>query len=153
VLDPAGEQWLPTVSLIYRGTIVGAFSSGLIDGSSGDSKQEMCYRLNYAYPFYPDAAGDPKVDVSILITQLTKDQPEILPYGLIAHAQNQLAVEGIQFSYVILNHGVNIVITEKPETLTETDALRKVNTALTGDGIASGVFIFDLQDTTSYNPN
>jgi hypothetical protein len=79
------------------------------------------------------------------VAKLTKDQPERLSYQLIAHAQNKLAAEGIEFSYVIVSHGANILITKKPEGMTEAEALQKVQDALTEDTVSSDAVVFDLK--------
>ncbi|MCE5208281.1 MAG: hypothetical protein LLG42_08220 [Chloroflexi bacterium] len=145
VFDPEGEQWFPGVNLLYKGNIITSFSAGLIDGSSGDTSQEMCYRLNYSYTFHLDATSDPKTELSILVAKLTKDQPERLSYQLIAHAQNQLAEEGIEFSYVIVSHGSDILITKKPEGLSEAEAVKIVQDSLTEEAAPSDTIVFDLQ--------
>ncbi|NPV57112.1 MAG: helix-turn-helix transcriptional regulator [Anaerolineae bacterium] len=145
VFDPEGEQWFPSVNLLYKGNIITPFSAGLIDGSSGDTSQEMCYRLNYSYTFRLDATSDPKTELSILVAKLTRDQPERLSYQLIAHAQNQLAEEGIEFSYVIVSHGSNILITKKPEGLSEAEALKIVQDSLTEEAAPTDAIVFDLQ--------
>jgi DNA-binding CsgD family transcriptional regulator len=146
VLDPQGKQWLPAVSLIYQGNVIDDFSSGGVTGdSSGGAGREICYRLNYAYPFHLDATSDPKMDLSVLLTKLTADQPERLPYDLIARAQNKLAGEGIEFHYVVISHGADIVVTRKPENLTEGEALRRVNLALSQDAVPSDLVIFNLE--------
>ena len=145
VLDPLGEQWLPKVNLLYRGNIIYPGSSGLVDGSNENPDEEMCYRLNYTYTFGFDSTDVPENDLSVLVTKLTKDQPERLPYGLIASAQHELAAEGIEFSYVIVNHGSDIMITKKPEELTEAEALRKVQESLVEDATSSELIVFDLK--------
>ena len=145
IFDPLGAQWLPNAVLLYKGNLIYAFSGGLVDGSNADPRSEMCYRLNYSYSFNLNATNDPKKDLSILLAKLTKDQPERLSYQLIARAQNELAVEGIEFSYVIVNHGSNILITKKPEKLTEVEALQKVQDSLVEDAVSSDVIVFDMK--------
>lgn len=142
--DPAGEQWLPTVDLIYKGNIFYSSGGGLVDDSYENPSQEMCYRLNYP-SFRFDTADDPKTEISVWIAKLTKDQPERLPYELIATAQNKLAAEGIEFNYVIINHGSQIVITKKPAELSERETFIKIQNALTQEATSPDVIIFDLK--------
>ncbi len=142
VLDPQGAQWLPAVNLLYQGNIISSHSGGLVEDSGQDPNEGMCYRLDYTYPFRFEAGDEPQKDVAVLVTNLTKDQPERLFYELIAHAQNLLAVEGIDFNYVIVNHGSDIVITKKPESLTERQALARVQEALTEKAVSSDVVVF-----------
>ena len=145
VFDPLGEQWLPNVELLYKGNIFYTSNGGLVDNSNEDPSKEMCYRINYSYSFQLDTTDEPRADLSVLVAKLTKDQPERLSYQLIAHAQNKLATEGIEFGYVILNHGSNITITKKPEGLTEAEALQKVQDSLVEDAVSSDVIVFDLK--------
>jgi hypothetical protein len=141
VLDPEGSQWLPTVHILYNGNIISESGGMLING---DPSQEMCYRLNYTRSFQFDPADDPQADISILVAKLTKDQPERLPYELIASVQNDLAEQGIEFNYVVINHGSGIEITKKPTGMTETEALMIIQNALSEEAISSDVLIFDL---------
>lgn len=145
VYDPEGAQWLPSVNLLYQGNIIYANSAGLVGDSSSDPSQEMCYQLNYAHSFQLDAANDPQTSLSVLVTKLIKDQPERLPYELIANVQNKLAAAGIDFNYVIINHGSDIIITKKPESLTQAEALKRVQDALTENAVASDAIVFDLK--------
>lgn len=144
VLDPLGEQWLPKVNLLYKGNIIYPGSSGLVEGSNENPDEEMCYRLNYTHPFSLDSNAEPENDLSVLVTKLTKDQPERLPYELIASSQNELAAEGIEFSYVIVNHGSDIMITKKPEELTEAEALKRVQESLVEDAASPELIVFNL---------
>jgi DNA-binding CsgD family transcriptional regulator len=141
--DPAGEQWLPTVDLIYKGNIFYSSGGGLVDDSYENPNQEMCYRLNYpSFRFDPSDNSEP--EISVWIAKLTKDQPERLPYELIAAAQNKLAAEGIEFNYVIINHGSQIAITKKPAELSEREAFIIIQNALTQEATSPDVIIFDL---------
>ncbi len=145
VFDPNGEQWLPDVDLIYQGNIIFPTNVGLLDGSNGDPQQPMCYRIHYAGSFAIQPANDPWKGMSVLVTKLTQDQPERLPGELIAQAQNDLAAQDIAFNYVIVNHGVNIVITQKPENLTDAEVFAKIHRALQEEAFASSAMIFNLE--------
>lgn len=141
---PIGEQWIPDVEILYKGNIIYGFSGGLMDGTNEDPATEMCYRLNYSYPFQIDTNFSPQADLSILVAKLTTVQPERISYEVIAHAQNKLAEEGIEFSYVVISHGSYISITKKPEGLTEAEAVQKVQDFLTEKATPSDVIVFDL---------
>jgi len=73
------------------------------------------------------------------------DQPERLPYELIANAQNKLVADGIEFNYVIVNHGSGVVITKKPVGITDTEALTRVQNALIENAVSSSAIVFDLK--------
>ena len=141
---PIGEQWIPDVEILYKGSIIYGFSGELMDGTNEDPATEMCYRLNYSYPFQIDANFSPQADLSILVAKLTTVQPERISYEVIAHAQNKLAEEGIEFSYVVISHGSYISITKKPEGLTEAEAVQKVQDFLTEKATPSDIIVFDL---------
>lgn len=144
VFDPNGKQWLPDVDLLYQGNILFTTNVGLVDGSNGDPRQEMCYRIHYAGSFEILPGADPWKGMSVLVIQLTQDQPERLPADWIAQAQNDLAAQDIAFNYVIVNHGVNIVITQKPANLTDAEVFSKIHNALQKDAFASSALIFNL---------
>lgn len=141
---PIGEQWIPDAEILYKGNIIYGFGGEIMDGTNEDRATEMCYRLNYSYPFQIDTNFAPKADLSILVAKITTVQPERLSYNVIAHAQNKLAEEGIEFSYVVISHGSYISITRKPEGLTEAEAVQKVQDFLTESAIPSKVILFDL---------
>jgi len=143
ILDPAGKQWLPTAYVLSKGDI---FTASYISLISGEPDQEMCYKIFYTSPFHFDMQTDPRSNLFIMLSKLTKDQPERLPYELIASAQNQLAEKGIVFNYVIVNHGSRIDITKKPLGMSESEALALVQEALTEQATSSDVLIFDLKE-------
>jgi hypothetical protein len=143
VLDPEGQQWIPTVHLLYKGNLFNIDHGwALTDANEDPQRGELCYRLPYAFQF--DPAGDPKSNIAIWVEKITKDQPERLPYELISAAQNKLSAEGIEFNYVIVSHGSDIVITKKPAGLSEIEAQVRIQKALTEEAASSGVLIFDL---------
>ncbi|HTX79336.1 MAG TPA: helix-turn-helix transcriptional regulator [Longilinea sp.] len=145
VLDPDKAQWVPTMRLLYNGNIYDIYNGWGLTGSNEDpSKGELCYRTSYAFPF--DMADDPQQAIAIWVEKLTKDEPEILPPELIAHAMNQLAPQGIEFDYVVASHaGGSIVITKKPESMTDLEAQVLVQKALTEEAAATGVLILDFK--------
>jgi DNA-binding CsgD family transcriptional regulator len=143
VFDPEGSQWVPTVHLLYKGNIYNINNGWGLTGSNENSeKGELCYRMSYSFPF--DATGDPKKEIALWVEKVIKDEPEILPPDLIVHALNQLSEQGIEFKYVIANHSTEIVITKKPETMTDEEAKILVQKALTEEADASGVLILDF---------
>ena len=103
VHDPEGEQWVPTMHLLYNGNAYDIYNGwGLTGSNENPANGELCYRTSYALPF--DMADDPQQAITIWVEKLTKDEPEILPPALIAHAMNQLAPQGIEFDYVVASH-------------------------------------------------
>lgn len=141
VFDPQGSQWLPTVHILYDGNVISESGFVLTDG---DPSQEMCYRLRYTRSFQFDPTDNPQADISIMVAKLTKDQPERLPYELIASVQNDLSEQGIEFNYVVISHGAGLEVTKKPAGMTEAEALSIIQNALTEEATSSDTLIFDL---------
>ena len=142
VFSPDKQQWLPTVYLLYKGNIFAPTSLAVTNGKTVLS-EEVCYRLEYFFQF--DVADDPKQAIAIWVDKLTKDQPERLPNELISSAFQELSAHGIEFSYVLGDHGASIEIIKKPAELTETEVLTMIQNALTEEALTSGVLIFDLK--------
>lgn len=142
VYSPDKQQWLPSVSLLYKGAIF-APSGRALTNTKTELTEELCYRLDYPIQF--DITDDPKQTIAIWVDKLTKDQPERLPNEIISSAFQKLSTQGIEFSYVLGDHGASIEITKKPTELPEIEALKIIQDALTEEALTSGVLIFDLK--------
>lgn len=142
VFSPDKQQWIPNVSLLYKGVVFNPSGFVVTNGKTALS-EEVCYRLEYDLQF--DITNDPKQSIAIWVNKLTKDQPERLPNELISSAFQKLSAKGIEFSYVVGNHGSSIEITKKPAELTEDEVSTMIQNALTEEALTSGVLIFDLK--------
>lgn len=142
VFSPDQQQWFPNVSLLYKGDIFNPTSAALTDTkpSPGD---ELCYRMNF--PLQIDPVDDPKQAIAVWVTKLTKDQPERLSNETISSAFQALSVEGIEFSYIMANHGMRIEITKKPEGITDEEASIMIQKALTEEALPPSIIIFGLE--------
>ena len=141
---PEGEQWVPTMRLLYNGNVYDIYNGwGLTGSNENPADGELCYRTSYAFTF--DMADDPRQEIAIWVEKLTKDEPEVLPPELIAHASALLAPQGIAFNYVVASHSTNIEITKKPAAMTDLEAQALVQQALTEEAWASGVLILDFK--------
>jgi DNA-binding CsgD family transcriptional regulator len=144
VFSPDKQQWIPNVSLLYKGIVFNPSGFVVTNGIGKTAlSEEVCYRLEYALQF--DVTDDPKQSIAILVNKLVKDQPERLPNELISSAFQKLSAKGIEFSYVFKEHGASIEITKKPAELTETEVSTMIQNALTEEALTSGVLIFDLK--------
>jgi len=142
VFSPDKQQWLPAVYLLYKGGIFAP--SGLaLTNTKTELSEELCYRLEYPIQF--DITDDPKQTIAVWVDKLTKDQPERLPNELISSAFQKLSAQGVEFRYVLGDHGASVEIIKKPVELTETEALKMIMDALAEEATASGVLIFDLK--------
>lgn len=143
VFSPDKQQWIPNVSLLYKGIAFNPSGFAVTNGKTVLLSEEVCYRLGYDLQF--DITDDPKQSIAIWVNKLTKDQPERLPNELISSAFQKLSAKGIEFSYVVGDHGSSIEITKKPAELTEDEVSTIIQNALTENALTSGVLIFDLK--------
>jgi hypothetical protein len=142
VFSPDKQQWLPSVYLLYKGNIF-APSGRALTNTKTALTEELCYRLDYPVQF--DLGDDPQKTIAVWVDTLTKDQPERLPNELISFAFQKLSAQGIEFRYVLGDHGASIEIIKKPVELTEVEVLKMIQVALTEEATTSGVLIFDLK--------
>ena len=143
VTDPGGEQWLPTaVSILYKGNSYLLSGAALTSSNQDPQKGPLCYRLSITVPV--DLSENPKPNLALWVYGLTKDRPDIFPPATVEKVANQVAKQGIAFDYVIVSHGSDIKITQKPADMTEMEAQGIIASAFTQEATASGVVIFDL---------
>ena len=142
IFSPDNQQWIPNAPLLYKGDVFD-FSSFRVTDEKNSLSKELCYRLKYDFKF--NITDDPKQSIAIWVNKLTKDQPERLPNEIISSAFQKLSAKGIEFSYVVGNHGSSIEITKKPAELTEDEVSTMIQNALTENASTSGVLIFDLK--------
>ncbi|HNE05974.1 MAG TPA: helix-turn-helix transcriptional regulator [Anaerolineales bacterium] len=142
VFSPDNQQWIPNASLLYKGNVFNLSGARVTNEKNALSK-ELCYRLEYDFQF--DIMDNPKQSIAIWVNKLTKDQPERLPNELISSTFQKLSAKGIEFNYVIGEHGSSIEITKKPIELTENEVSTMIQNALTENALTSGILIFDLK--------
>ena len=141
VFDPQGNQWLPSIHLLYKGN---EFSEAGLFLTDGDPSSQMCYRIYYDKPFRFDPEDDPQSTMSVWVGKLTEDQPEKLSDELVTDVQNDLSKLGIEFNYVIVDHGGWIEVTAKPAGMTKEEAQIIIWDALIAESIPEGNLIFYL---------
>jgi DNA-binding CsgD family transcriptional regulator len=142
VFSPDTQQWIPNVALLYKENVFNSSGFALTNGKNGLS-EELCYRLEYTFQF--DVTDDPKQSIAIWVNKLTKDQPERLSNEVISSAFQRLSAKGVEFRYVVGDHGASIEVMKKPAELTEAEARAMIQKALTEEALTSGVLIFDLK--------
>jgi len=142
IFSPDKQQWIPNAPLLYKGNVFNLSGAGVTNGKNALS-EELCYRLEYDFQF--DITNDPKQSIAIWVNKLTKDQPERLPNELISSAFQKLSAKGIEFNYVVGDHGASIEVTKKPAELTEDEVTIMIQNALSEEALTSGVLIFDLK--------
>jgi hypothetical protein len=143
ITDPGGEQWLPTsVSILYKGNSYSSRGANLTSSDQDPKKGPLCYRMSIPVPV--DLNEDPKPSLALWVSALTKDRPEIYPPAMIESVISQMAKQGIVFEYVIVSHGSEFRITQKPADMTEDEARTIITRAFIQQATANGVLIFDL---------
>jgi DNA-binding CsgD family transcriptional regulator len=136
-----GYQWMPVSNLVYQGNVIISEGFSVI---SGDPSTEMCYNIIYRGDFKISSSEQVKKNITVLLTKLVKDTPEIISTEQIVIASEKLAAEGIIFEYITAPNGARIVIKQMPAGLSETDAIIKVQQAISQDVLPSHVVEFTL---------
>jgi hypothetical protein len=136
-----GKQWMPSSNLVYQGNVI--VSQGF-SVTSGDPSGEMCYSVIYHGEFKIDSSDQVRRDVSVLVTKLFKDMPEVISPEVIEQANQKLATEGIIFEYITADHGARIEIKQMPSGMSETEADIKVQQALSQEAVPPQVVVFTL---------
>lgn len=139
VFDPEGNQWLPSVHLLYKGEV---FNEAGLVLTEGDPSSQMCYRIYFNDPFWFDTQDDPQTTMSIWVGKLTEPQHENLPAELVTDVQNDLKKLGIEFNYVIGDHGGGIEVTAKPAGMTREEAYDIIWDTLNMDSVPEGNLMF-----------
>ena len=143
ITDPGGEQWLPaSVSILYKGNSYSLRGANLTSSDQDPKKGPLCYRMSIPVPV--DLNEDPKPSLALWVSALTKDRPEIYPPEMVESIINQMAKQGIIFEFVIVSHGSEFRITQKPADMTEDEARTIITNAFIQQATANGVLIFDL---------
>ena len=143
VTDPGGEQWLPTaVSILYKGNSYSSRGANLTSLDQDPKKGPLCYRMSIPVPV--DLSEDPRSSLALWVSALTKDRPEIYPPAMVEPVISQMAKRGILFEYVIVSHGSEFRITQKPADMTEDEARTRIIKAFIQQATANGVLLFDL---------
>jgi DNA-binding CsgD family transcriptional regulator len=136
-----GRQWMPTSNLVYKGNVIVSRGASV---TSGDPSGEMCYSVSYPGEFKIDSSDQVRRDVSVMVTKLFMDMPEVISPEAIAQANQKLAAEGIIFEYVTVSHGARFEIKQMPAGMSETEADIKVQQALSQEAVPPQVVVFIL---------
>lgn len=138
---PTIADWLPVFSATYNGQPVGIWGWMLIDPDNAYQEKKRCYMVMFTSSSAPqDFSGQLVISLEYFRT-IT---PEKIPESLILQARENLKNKGIDFEIENISHGVNIVVTDKPDFYTEEEAEQKVLEALTERFDGPWTFIVDL---------
>jgi hypothetical protein len=83
--------------------------------------------------------------LTLTVPRLMASIPEVVPQERVDLANQRLAEEGIEFKYVVIDHGVNIEIVKRPEGKTDEEIYPKIWDALADQYEGSWVFTVPLK--------
>lgn len=140
---PTIADWLPRFSAVHNGQRVGVWGWMLIDPDNiAYQKTNRCYLVHLTPSTAPkDFSGEFVLSLDYFETSI----PERIPEDLIVRAKDRLRSEGIDFQVENIPKGVNLVITKKPDSCSEAEALQKVKDALTDRAYGPWTFTIVLE--------
>jgi hypothetical protein len=93
-----------------------------------------------------DIAADPSASsLTLTVPRLMASIPEEVPQERVDLANQMLADEGIEFKYIVIDHGVNIEIVKRPEGKTDEEIYPLIWNALADQYEGPWVFTVPLQ--------
>ena len=139
---PSAVDWGLSASRVTVGGKEYPFSGGgLMHGTSKQdfalTDPERCSTVGF------DIAADPSASLlTLTVPRLMASIPEVVPQERVDLANQRLAEEGIEFKYVVIDHGVNIEIVKRPEGKTDDDVYPLIMNALTDQ--YEGPWVFNI---------
>jgi hypothetical protein len=128
---PSAVDWGLTASILTIGDRKYTYSSGgLMQGAEGKefrlTDSERCSSVGF------DIAGDPSAgSLTLSVPKLTASIPEVVTQERVDLANQMLADKGIEFKYVVIDHGSNIEIVKRPKGKTDQEIYPLIWDALT----------------------
>ncbi len=150
---PSVADWLPRFSAIYKGQPVDGNNAWMLIDPDNTAYQaaNRCYLV-----MLPGGVFDtnPSGKLVFSLDYFEMSLPERLPADIIAKAKDQLASSGtgIDFEVQTISHGQNLIITKKPDSVSQEDALQAVEKAIesvTDKVYGPWVFTIDLSQKYS----
>ncbi len=142
---PSVADWLPRFSASYNGKEVGVWQVMLLDpGNTAAQEKNRCYLAMLSGGVF-DKNSPGRLIFSL--DDFEMSLPEKLPADIITQAQGRVKTSGIDFEVQDVSHGQNLVITKRPASMRQEDALRVVQQAIqdvTGRFQGPWVFTIDL---------
>jgi len=112
---PSAKDWGLTASTINIGGRDYRFSGGgIMPGVDGKefslTDPERCSSIGFDILY-----DEPATSVTLTVQKLVASLPEMIDKGHVNIANQRLADKGIEFNYVLVEHGANIEILKRPE--------------------------------------
>jgi hypothetical protein len=141
---PSAIDWGLGASIVNMGGKDYPFSGGgVMPGTKGKNfnltDPERCNTVGF------DIAADPSASsLTLTVPKLMASIPEVVTQERVDLANQMLADEGIEFKYVVLDHGSTIEIVKRPEGKTDQDVYPLILDALTDQYDGPWVFTVPL---------
>ena len=140
---PSAVDWGLTASTIIVGghefAVSGAgLASAKNDPNSALTASERCNDVGFNILYDPSDTS-----ITLTVPKLTASVNEVVTKETVAMANQRLAAKGIEFDYVNIDHGGNIVVLKKPDALSDAET-----GALIWDALAEqyeGPWMFTLE--------
>jgi hypothetical protein len=142
---PSSVDWGLGASMVTVGGKEYPFSGGgLMHGTNKQdfalTDPERCSTIGF------DIAADSSSDsITITVPRLVASIPEVITRERVDLANQMLADEGIEFKYIILDHGSNIEVVKRPEGKTDQEIYPLIWNALADKYEGPWVFTVPLQ--------
>jgi hypothetical protein len=142
---PSAADWGLTASTVTVGDKEYPFSGGgLMHGTNKQdfalTDPERCSTIGF------DIAADPSADsLTLTVPRLMASIPEVVTQERVDLANQMLADKGIEFKYVVVDHGTNIEIIKRPEGKTDQEIYPMIWNALADQYEGPWVFTIPLQ--------
>lgn len=139
---PTPEDWLPEFSAIYNGNEIGIWGWRWI--GPGDSAYQTKYRCYQVHLTPSSAPRDFSGQFVFSLDYFRTIPPEQIPDALIIQAKERLKGKEIDFEIENIPHGVNIIITNKPDSYSQEEAKQMVLEAMSERFEGPWTFIIDF---------
>jgi hypothetical protein len=126
---PSVADWLPRFSAIYKDQPVDVNTWMLIDPDTAYQAANRCYLVMLPAGVF---GTNPSGKLVFSLDYFEMSLPEKLPVDIIKKAKETLAAlgTGIDFEVQDIPHGQSLIITKKPDSISQEDALQAVQKAI-----------------------
>lgn len=142
---PSAVDWGLTASTLTAGGKEYRFSGGeYISGSNGKdfllTDPERCNSIGFEVPHDPSVTS-----VTLTVPKLLASVPEIIDQERVAIANQRLAEKGLEFDYVNVDHGGNIILLKQPEGMSNEEIYPLIWEALAEQHEGPWVFTIPIE--------
>lgn len=126
---PTVADWLPRFSAIYDGKEIPVTGWMLLDPNNNAARSKnRCYLATLDTQVFQSGTLSGQLTFSLDYFEMSL--PERIPDEIIAKAQTVLKDSGIEFIIQDVSHGQNILVTGKPDALSQDEAMKNAQMAI-----------------------